>query len=693
MCCPDSYPYYFRIETEPYLNVGSNLNTLYNYLKNNILKNRIQLSLVLFIIVLINPNLFGQTNQKGFDWEQYNKHATSLGGLRFSPNGNEILYSTRNADFDLNKWDRKYHLMNILTKKDSILEFEQKGVRGVKWSPSGKHLSFIASKDGKSQIFIQELVSGQVKVISNHPTNISRYYWSHDETKIAFISRDPRIKKNESKKFITAFEVGPQGYLNDHQYLPSHLFVLDITNGKEERLTKGDWTINSGISWSLNDKKLVFTKKSDAYSSRWNDSEIMFYNLTTKSLIPFSNNTKFEFHPEFTPKDNHLLYWNKTDKNPAGLTDLYISHEDKTSINLSAPIDRNIKSYDWLSSTDEILAYGQDGTTDGVWIISLEGKIRKASFSNSFVISSLTINNSGEIVLKASTGSQPSELFYLKNHSSNPIQLTHYNDAFKKMKLGRVETIEWKTDLNITTNGVVTYPPIFSSEKKYPLVLVIHGGPTGSSMEGFSARNQEMARNGWIVFQPNYRGSNNLGDAFQEAIMNDGGEGPGRDVMGGVDELKSHGYIDESRIAVSGWSYGGFMTSWLIGRYPDTWKVAVAGAAPVDFTDMTSLSNMNLTLRHAITNSPWIGDNYQIHYDMSPLKNLSKIKTPTLVMSKVEDQVVTVTGSYKLYHALIANKIPTKFIAYPGGGHFPYDPVNRKDVSDRWISWLKLYLD
>jgi len=657
------------------------------------MKTKIKLSIVLFAIVSIYTNSFSQTTQMDFDWSEYNKQAVGLGSLQFSPDGFHILYRTTKADFESNKWTSKYHLMNIITKKDSILQFEQKGVRGIKWSPSGKYLSFIASTDGKNQIFIQEFLSGEAKVISNHPTNISSFYWSHDESKIAFISRDPEIEKDESEKFITAFEVGPQGYLNDHQYLPSHLYVVNVENGKEERLTEGNWTINSGISWSLNDEKLVFTKKSDAYSSRWNDSKIMFYNLTSKSLTTFSENTQFEFEPEFTPKDNHLLYWNQTDKNPAGLTDLYIRNEDETSINLSSSIDRNIKNYDWLSSNDEILAYGQDGTTDSVWIISLEGKIRKASFSNSFVISSLTINKSGEIILIGSKGNQPLELFYLKDHSTAPIQLTHNNDTFKKMKLGRVETIKWETDLNIETDGVVTYPPNFTSNKKYPLVLLIHGGPTSSTMESFNPVAQEMARNEWVVFQPNYRGSNNHGDTFQEAIMNDGGEGPGRDVMAGIEALKSQGYIDETKIAVTGWSYGGFMTSWLIGRYPNAWKVAVAGAAPIDFTDMTSLSNMNLTLRHAITNSPWVGDNYQIHYDMSPLKNLSKIKTPTLVMSKVEDQVVTVTGSYKLYHALIANDIPTKFIAYPGGGHFPSDPINRKDVYDRWISWLKKYLD
>ncbi|MFC2148344.1 S9 family peptidase [Bacteroidota bacterium] len=648
---------------------------------------------VLIASIILSCNLYGQTIQQPFDWDEFNKKATYLSDLQFSSDGNHILYSTRNSDFDSNKWVIEHHLMNISSKEDSILQFDQKDVREIKWSPSGKYLSFLATDEDNSQIYLQEYSTGEVKAISNHDTNISRFYWSHDESKIAFISRDIPIEKEENEKFISAFEVGPQGYLSDHQYLPSHLYLLDVKTQNEERLTKGNWTINSGISWSLNDEKLVFTKKTDAYPSRWNDSEIMFYDLATKSLMPFSKNNKFEFDPEFTPKNNQLLYWYKSDKNPAGLTDLYIRNEDNTSVNLSSSLDRNIKSYDWLSSDEGILAYGQDGTTDGVWIISNEGKIRKASFSNSFVISSLSINKNGEIVLIGSTGNQPLELFYLKDHSSTPIQLTHNNDTFKKMKLGSVETIEWETDLNLTTDGVVTYPPNFTTSKKYPLVLLIHGGPTASSMESFNPVAQEMARNGWIVFQPNYRGSNNRGDSFQEAIMNDGGEGPGRDVMEGIEALKSRGYIDESRIAVSGWSYGGFMTSWLIGRYPDFWKVAVAGAAPIDFTDMTSLSNMNLTLRHAITNSPWVGDNYKDHYNMSPLKNLSNIKTPTLVMSKVEDQVVTVTGSYKLYHALLANNIPTKFIAYPGGGHFPSDPINRKDVYDKWISWLKKYLN
>lgn len=653
----------------------------------------LRISFILFTLVFIDYRAFSQLNDQPFDWDEYHKSFVSLRGLQFSPDGNSLLFTTRKADFQTNRWVNEYRLMNMQTRADSKMEFEEKGVRRIRWSPSGKYLSYSALKNGKLQIFIQEYPNGKAQSISNHVTSVFDFYWSPDESKIVFISEDVNPQKVEKEKFITAFEVGPHGYLEDRPYLSSHLYLLDIASGKEERLTKGSWTVSSGVSWSSDGNKITFTQKENAFSSNWHDNKIVLLDIASKTITPFSGNTGFEYRPHFLDDDKHFFFSEKTDKNPAGMTDYFIQIGNDKPVNLSKSIDRNIKSMDWVNAENRFLAYGQDGTLDGVWSISLKGESKKTSFSNLFSISNLVTNKKGETIMVASSGNQPQELFYVKNLSSKPVQLTKFNEVFKGKRLGKVETIEWKTDINMTTDGVVTYPSDFSASKKYPLVLLIHGGPTSSSSESFNPVAQQMANKGWIVFQPNYRGSNHRGDAFQEAIMNDGGEGPGRDVMAGIEILKQKGFIDESRIGVSGWSYGGFMTSWLIGRYPDVWKAAVSGAAPVDYTDMTSLTRMNLTLRHAITTSPWVGDNYKEHYAMSPMKNLSKIKVPTLVMSKVEDQIVSVTGSYKLYHALVANKVPSKFIAYPGGGHFPSDPANRKDVYDRWIAWLENYLN
>ncbi len=160
----------------------------------------------------------------------------------------------------------------------------------------------------------------------------------------------------------------------------------------------------------------------------------------------------------------------------------------------------------------------------------------------------------------------------------------------------------------------------------------------------------------------------------------------------GVEAVKRLGFVDEEKIAVSGWSYGGYMTAWLIGRYPEVWRAAVAGAAPVDVTDMTALSDLNVMLRHCITSSPWVGERYAAYLEQSPIANFVKLRTPTLVLSKTGDQRVTITGSYKLFHALLDNGVATEFYAYPGPGHFPSDPVRTRDVARRWIDWLARYL-
>ena len=145
--------------------------------------------------------------------------------------------------------------------------------------------------------------------------------------------------------------------------------------------------------------------------------------------------------------------------------------------------------------------------------------------------------------------------------------MTHYNKAIGALELGKAETVRWAGPDGFANDGVVTYPPDFTEGRKYPLVLYIHGGPRSASKEAFSNYAQLFAAQGWVVFEPNYRGSDNLGNAFQAAIWNDAGAGPGRDAMSGVEVLKKRGWVDEARMATCGWSYGGYMTTWLLGNY------------------------------------------------------------------------------------------------------------------------------
>jgi dipeptidyl aminopeptidase/acylaminoacyl peptidase len=220
-----------------------------------------------------------------------------------------------------------------------------------------------------------------------------------------------------------------------------------------------------------------------------------------------------------------------------------------------------------------------------------------------------------------------------------------------------------------------------------------HGGPRSASKQAFSSRAQLLAAQGWIVFEPNYRGSDNLGNAFQAGIWNDSGAGPGRDVMAGVAALEKRGFVDTAKMGVSGWSYGGYMTTWLLGNYPEKWKAAVAGAAVTDWLDQYNYGDANVRRGAAFGGSPYTdAKRMQAYREQSPIYYASKIQAPTLILSDTGDFRVPITQSFQLYHALVDNGVPAQFIAYPVTGHSPSDPIHSRDIDRRWIAWLGKYL-
>jgi dipeptidyl aminopeptidase/acylaminoacyl peptidase len=344
---------------------------------------------------------------------------------------------------------------------------------------------------------------------------------------------------------------------------------------------------------------------------------------------------------------------------------------------------------------NSLLVGGHDGTQTSMWLQPLNGAAKKLALGDispawGFWVDAF-VGRKGEIAFTGSTPSHPSELYYMTSANDTPKRLTNFNDEIASLTLGKSERFEWKGPDNFQEDGVLVYPPDFQKDKKYPLVLIIHGGPQASTTTQFNFFSQLMATHGYVVFEPNYRGSDNLGNAYQRAIWNDAGDGPGRDVIAGIDAVKKLGFIDDSKIAVTGWSYGGYMTSWLIGHY-QIWKAAVAGAPVTDVYDEYNLSDGNVGDRYGFKGSPYVGDNLKEYRAQSPITYAAHMKTPTLILHDTGDARVTVTQGYALYHALKDNGVPVKFIAFPVPGHFPGDPVRAMDCFHYWIDWVDKYL-
>ena len=365
---------------------------------------------------------------------------------------------------------------------------------------------------------------------------------------------------------------------------------------------------------------------------------------------------------------------------------------------LTRALDRNVVRAMWMPDGKNLLVAANDKVTSALWLQPVSGgaavRVNTAGVSPSepFWLDA-SISASGAIAFTGGQANDPSELFVMASATDAPVQLTHVNAAIAALETARQETLTWASMKGgPESDGVVTYPVGYVAGKKYPLVLYIHGGPTSASKMQWTGYSQLFAAQGWMVFEPNYRGSDNLGNKYQAAIWNDAGAGPGEDVMAGLAVLEKGGAVDTDHIAVSGWSYGGYMTSWLLG-HSNIWKASVDGAAVNDWVDMYNLSDGNVTIAENFGGSPYASAKLMEAYRaQSPITYVSQVKTPTLVMCDVGDYRVPITQSYAWYRALKDHGVVTQFIAFPVGGHSPSDPLRREDVQRRWIGWLGRYL-
>jgi dipeptidyl aminopeptidase/acylaminoacyl peptidase len=405
-----------------------------------------------------------------------------------------------------------------------------------------------------------------------------------------------------------------------------------------------------------------------------------------------------EGYPSFSPDGSQLAYWYPRHGNTMNINEVWVAPvSGGEGKNLTPTLDRDVFRSIWMPDGKSLLLGGLDGNRTSLWLQPAKGgAARKLALGTispnwSFWVD-VTVGPKGQLAFIGTDPGQPAELFYMASTSAKPKRLTDFHREVKTLQLGKAQTLTWQSD-GVTNDGELTYPANYTPGKKYPLVLVIHGGPTAASIATFSSLSQLFAGRGYFVFEPNYRGSDNLGNAYKAAIYKDAGAGPGRDVMAGLAQLKRSGMVDTSRIGVSGWSYGGYMTVWLLGHYPNAWKAAVAGASVTDWMDQYNLGDSNIQRAAAVGPSPWLSEeNTRVYQEQSPITAANRIRTPTLILANTGDPRVPITQSYKLYHALQDNGVTTKFIAWPVAAHNASDPVRQRERNRFWLEWMDTYL-
>jgi dipeptidyl aminopeptidase/acylaminoacyl peptidase len=456
---------------------------------------------------------------------------------------------------------------------------------------------------------------------------------------------------------------------------------------------------SSPLSWSPDGKQICFTRQADPHYGDSDETVIEILDVDSGKIRQLTKRTLFEGFGFFSPDGSKIAYWFPRDGDFNNENEIFVaSSTGGEGKDVTRGLDRNVMRAIWMPDGKALLASGHDGTRTAIWIQPLDGAAKKLDLGDAnpswwFWVDA-DAGKDSSIAFAGGTPTQPTELYYLASADATAKRLTDFNHEIATLDLGRTDSFEWNGPDGFVEDGTLVYPSNFSRDKKYPLFVYLHGGPqTAATTDNPDfAFTQLVVSHGYVFFQPNYRGSDNLGNKYQRAIVNDAADGSGRDIMAGIAAVEKQGFIDDSRVAVGGWSYGGFMTSWLIGHY-HTWKAAVSGAAGNSRAEKYSLAEDGVLMRYRWGGSPWQKEYSKAWEEQSPITYASAITTPTLILHDTGDPNVPISGAYSLYHALKDNGVIVKFIAIPVAAHFPYDsPVRESDIYHYWIDWLDQYV-
>lgn len=604
-----------------------------------------------------------------------------------SPSGRSVVMVTERADYEQNRYVRSLVRVDLATGDTTDLTPERTFVARPTWSPSGDRIAFLADdEEGASQLFVLASDGGEARRVTDGEQGIRFYAWAGDGQSLVFgRERQPQTAAGE-ERHNRSFVVEGDPYLIEAPPRSTHLWRVPSTGGESTRLTGGTESVES-VASSPDGRTLALLVQPSAHATDEYRRRVERLDLVTGNRRTVARGRAATV--SFSPDGDRLAVSLPGSEVPyLAPHGVFVSHGDDGELRrVTGGVDRDLTSLAWLPDGGALLVSGPDRSKIGVWLQPLDGSARRLDTGDVEASSALSVSGDGRVAFIGRTPDRSRELYVMDGPDGSPRRITRFNRWIEDRALGRVETVSWESADGFEVDGVLTYPPDFEAGERYPVLVAPHGGPDLTDTEAFDLVAQLFAARGWLVFQPNYRGSNSQGAAFQGALLPEVLSGPARDVLDGLEAVKARGIIDTTRMAISGWSYGGMLTAWLISHH-DGWAAAVVGQASVDWVDDYALSTFTYADSVWFGGSPYVGDNAKRYRQQSPIAHAHRIRTPTLILSTTRDVLVPITSSFELYHALEDNGVEVKLVAYPGGGHWPSDPVQFRDLWRRWIGWV-----
>jgi dipeptidyl aminopeptidase/acylaminoacyl peptidase len=613
------------------------------------------------------------------------------GSAAISPDGRLVAYTVRETDWEENAFDTEIWLADTQTGATRQLTRGKRNSTSPAWSPDGTRLAFASDRGEKRQIYLIDPRGGEAQVLTSVEEGVGSFQWSPDGTRVAFTAVEPKPQavKDRDKKY-------GEFSLVDEDRGQSHLWVIDVTTKEAKRLTSGQLAVGS-FRWAPDASAIAFDHRPDEDPANGGFADISVVDLGSESIRKLVAQEGPDARPEWAPDGSRIAF-----ETSMGDPAFYYTNGLIAAIPAKGgAIDVLTRDFD---EDPSLIAWSPQGiyfaASERTWahlyrvdpatraIAKLPHDPQAIAFGFSF---SRDFTRTAYI---ASTAAQYPEIFVADLPAMNVKKLTSLEDQLNGWLLGTSEVISWTSKDGANIEGVLHKPADFKAGQRYPLLVVIHGGPTGISRPARFRSTYVYPIDLWLargalVLEPNYRGSAGYGETFRALNVRNLGVGDAWDVISGIDHLIAKGLVDGARVGAMGWSQGGYISAFLATHDSARFKAISVGAGISDWMTYYVNTDIHPFTRMYLKSTPW--DDPDIYRRTSPITYIKQARTPTLIQHGENDARVPLPNAYELYQGLRDQNVPTRLIVYKGFGHGLTKPKAVRAAMEHNFEWFERY--
>ena len=631
--------------------------------------------------------------------------------VQVSPNGKYVAYVRRSNDIMSDSSRANVWLASVDGKSHRPLLSSKKSYYSIRWSPDGSRLAYLSNEEGKPQLYVRWMDTGQTALVTNVTSNPSNITWSPDGKHIAFtMSVDAKEKpldikmpkKPDGAKWSPSFQyITKARYQADGRGILepayTHIFIVPADGGTARQLTSGNYHHNGRLSFSPDSDKIYFSaNRSDNWEYEPVEGDIFSVDMMG-NIAQLTNDKGLESSPVVSPDGKHIAYARRDDEKVMYKNSyLYVMKSDGTDAkNLTKDVDNSVSNFHWKDNKHVYFQQSVRGLAQ-VDVVSLSGSVKAVAkglggttLGRPYVFGTYHAVDDVVAYTKGRTD-RPADLYVT---TRNERQLTALNeDVLGHKQLGEVKEIVYPSSIDgEKIQGWYILPPNYDSSKTYPLILEIHGGPNLAYGPVFTAELQRMAAEGYVVFYDNHRGSTGYGERF--ALLLQGkysSEYDFSDHMSGVDALIEKGIADPERLFITGGSAGGIASAYAIGL-TNRFKAAVVAKPVINWLSKVLTADSGLyQIPFQFPGMPW--DNVEHYWKRSPLSLVGNVTTPTMLITGVEDKRTPMSETEQFYQALKIQKVDSVLVKVPGSPHgIASKPSRMIGKVENILAWFKKY--